>query len=54
MMTDKGNGRDSKGPPDMPDPSDIKDYHAHVYYDPKRSRDRADESHAALPDVCFV
>jgi len=42
MMTDKGNGRDSKGPPDMPDPSDIKDYHAHVYYDPKRSRDSAE------------
>ena len=26
----------------MPDPSDIKDYHAHVYYDPARSRDRAE------------
>lgn len=41
-MTDNGNGRDSKRPPDMPDPNDIKDYHAHVYYDPKRSRDRAE------------
>jgi aromatic ring-cleaving dioxygenase len=26
----------------MPNPSDIQDYHAHVYYDPKRSRDRAE------------
>lgn len=41
-MTDNGNGRDSKRPSDMPDPNDIKDYHAHVYYDPKRSRDRAE------------
>jgi DOPA 4,5-dioxygenase len=26
----------------MPDASDIKDYHAHVYYDPATSRDRAE------------
>ena len=26
----------------MPDPSDIKDYHAHIYYDPTTSRHRAE------------
>jgi aromatic ring-cleaving dioxygenase len=26
----------------MPDPSDIKDYHAHIYYDAATSRDRAE------------
>jgi DOPA 4,5-dioxygenase len=26
----------------MPDPSDIKDYHAHIYYDAAHNRDRAE------------
>ena len=26
----------------MPDTADIKDYHAHIYYDPATSRDRAE------------
>jgi aromatic ring-cleaving dioxygenase len=26
----------------MPNPADIKDYHAHIYYDPATNRDRAE------------
>ena len=35
----------------MPNPTDIKDYHAHVYYDPAQSRDRAEHLRQRVAEV---
>ena len=35
----------------MPNSSDIKDYHAHIYYDPVRSRDRAEHLRKRVAEV---
>jgi aromatic ring-cleaving dioxygenase len=35
----------------MPDPTDIKDYHAHIYYDPVQSRDRAEHLRKRVAEV---
>jgi aromatic ring-cleaving dioxygenase len=35
----------------MPNPSDITDYHAHIYYDPALSRDRAEHLRKRVAEV---
>ncbi len=35
----------------MPNPTDIKDYHAHVFYDPAKSRDRAERLRMRVAEV---
>jgi aromatic ring-cleaving dioxygenase len=35
----------------MADPTDIKDYHVHVYYDPAKSRDRAERLRTRVAEV---
>jgi DOPA 4,5-dioxygenase len=35
----------------MPTPTDIKDYHAHVYYDPAQSRDRAEHLRQRIAEM---